>query len=63
MAKLVTASRFEASDDAYVALVEAHRGLDEKASADLNFKLVLLLANHIGDLAVLREAVALAKQP
>jgi hypothetical protein len=62
MAKLVTESRFASPDEAYVSLVEAHRGLDEKASAQLNFKLVLLLANHIGDLDVLREAIALAKE-
>ena len=61
MARLVTESRFSSPDEAYVALVDAHRGLDMQASAALNAKLVLLLANHIGDLDVLREAIALAK--
>lgn len=61
MTKLVTASQFASPDVAYVALVEAHRGLDGDASAALNAKLVLLLANHIGDMDVLREAIALAK--
>ena len=60
MTKLVTASRFPEPDQAYAVLVGAHRGLDGIASAELNMRLVLILANHIGDLAVLREAVALA---
>ena len=62
MSTLITASQFPDPDAAYVALVEAHRGLSVEAGASLNAKLVLILANHIGDLSVLREAVALAKQ-
>ena len=61
MPKLVTASRFADPDAAYVALVDARRGLSLEAAADLDAKLVLILANHIGDLEVLREAIALAK--
>ena len=61
MGKLVTDSRFRDPDDAYVALIEARRGLDEAAATDLDTKLVLILANHIGDLDVLKEAIALAK--
>jgi hypothetical protein len=61
MPKLVTASRFPDPDAAYVALVEAHRGLSAEASAALNTRLVLVLANHIGDLGVLQEAIVLAK--
>jgi len=61
MSKLVTASRFADPDAAYVALVDARRGLSLEAAADLDAKLVLILANHIGDLDVLREAIALAK--
>ncbi|MEA2996031.1 MAG: hypothetical protein QOG74_1580 [Alphaproteobacteria bacterium] len=61
MAKLVTASRFADPDAAYVALVEARRGLTVEAAADLDAKLVLVLANHIGDIDVLTEAIALAR--
>jgi len=61
MPRLVTASRFADPDAAYVALVDARRGLSLEAAADLDAKLVLILANHIGDLEVLREAIALAK--
>ena len=61
MAKLETGSRFPNPDAAYVALVEARRGLSEEAAAALDVKLVLILANHIGDIDVLNEAIALAK--
>jgi len=61
MAKLVTVSRFSDPDSAYVALVEARRGLTAEAAADLDAKLVLILANHIGDIDVLTEAIALAR--
>ena len=48
-------------DDFYEALLAAHQGLDDEQSAALNARLVLLLANHIGSLPVLREALALAR--
>jgi uncharacterized protein DUF2783 len=60
MSKLITTSRFPSPDAAYVALVDAHRGSDAEQSAALNARLVLILANHIGDLDVLKEAIALA---
>ena len=59
---LSTSSNFAKPDDAFRAAVEAHRGLSEAESADLDAALVLILANHIGDLEVLREAIALAKR-
>jgi hypothetical protein len=62
MSMLITASRFADPDAAYVALVEAHRGLSADASVALNTRLVLVLANHIGDLDVLQEAITLAKR-
>ena len=61
MSKLETGSRFSDPDAAYHALIDAHRGLSDQESAALNVRLVLLLANHIGDLDVLREAIALAQ--
>ncbi len=61
MAKLIAASQFADPDAAYRALVEARRSLSEADAAELDSKLVLILANHIGDIDVLREAIALAK--
>ena len=48
---------------AYVALVDARRNLSDAEAAALDTKLVLILANHIGDLDVLNEAIALAREP
>jgi hypothetical protein len=59
---LSTDSNFTKPDDAFRAVVEAHRGLSDAQSADLDAALVLILANHIGDLGVLREAIDLAKR-
>ncbi len=59
---LSTRSNFSNPDDAFRAIVEAHRGLSEEQSADLDAAMVLILANHIGDLDILREAIALAKR-
>jgi len=59
---LSTRSNFAKPDDAFRAIVEAHRGLTEAQSADFDTALVLILANHIGDIEVLREAIALAKR-
>jgi hypothetical protein len=59
---LSTTSNFASPDDAFRLVVEAHHGLDDEQSAALDTALVLILANHIGDLDVLREALALAKR-
>lgn len=59
---LSTSSNFSRPDDAFRAVVEAHRGLTDEQSADFDAALVLVLANHIGDLDVLREAIELAKR-
>ena len=53
---------FTPGDDFYEALIDTHRGLSDADSELLNAKLVLLLANHIGDLSVLREALAMARE-
>ncbi|MCC5870349.1 MAG: DUF2783 domain-containing protein [Gammaproteobacteria bacterium] len=52
----------EAPDDFYQALIDTHRDLDEAQSQLVNAKLILLLANHIGDMQVLREALRLARE-
>jgi Protein of unknown function (DUF2783) len=61
MGKLITASQLPDPDAAYRAVIEAHRGLSDEASADLDARLVMVLVNHIGDPEVLAEAIALAK--
>lgn len=61
MTGLDTNARLADPDAAYRAIIEAHRGLTESQSADLNTALVLILANQLGDVAALREALALAR--
>ena len=58
---LITEPNLSAPDDFYEALIDAHRDLAPAASHALNARLVLLLANHIGALAVLREALEAAR--
>ena len=59
---LITTPNLAAPDDFYEALIDTHRDLDDAQSALVNAKLVLLLANHIGDLEVLRAAMAAARE-
>jgi len=49
-------------DDFYQELIDLHRELTDEQSAMVNAKLILLLANHIGDLGVLRAAMAAARE-
>ena len=49
-------------DDFYQLLIDTHRNLSLEASALVNAKLILLLANHIGDLTVLRQAMIKARE-
>jgi hypothetical protein len=61
MTTLITDPNLDAPDDFYEALIDAHQGLSTAQSHELNAKLVLLLANHVGRLDVLREALAAAR--
>lgn len=60
--QLSTRSNFADPDAAYRLIVEAHRGLPDEQSAALDAAMVLILANHIGNAELLREALALAKR-
>ncbi len=58
---LNTEPNLDAADDFYEALIDAHHELSSAQSQALNARLVLLLANHIGSLAVLKEALVVAR--
>ena len=62
MATLNTELNLPAPDDFYERLIATHRGLSDEQSALVNAKLVLLLANHIGDPSVLAAAMAAARE-
>lgn len=59
---LITTPNLSTPDDFYEALINAHQGLSLEESQALNARLVLLLANHIGSLSVLQEALQAAKK-
>jgi hypothetical protein len=56
------AQPYSAADDFYELLIEAHRDLSDEDSQALNARLILLLANHIGDLRILQEALNTARE-
>lgn len=60
---LITAPNLTKPDESYARLVRTHEGLDEAESHALNSRLILILMNHIGNDAVLAEAMALALDP
>jgi len=60
-AKLITEPNIDLCDEFYQRLIEMHRDLVDEQSQAVNARLILLLANHIGDLDVLTEAMARAR--
>ncbi|HRK23949.1 MAG TPA: DUF2783 domain-containing protein [Beijerinckiaceae bacterium] len=58
--KLTTRANINDPDGFYQELIEAQRDLGDEEAARMTCKLVILLANHIGDRAVLSEALRLA---
>lgn len=60
---LITESNIPDPDGFYERLIAAHRDLKENQSAALNSRLILLLANHIGDMSVLIQAIDAASDP
>ena len=62
MPKLVTTPNIDRPDDFYAALLALHEGRGKEDSDAVNARLILLLANHIGDMDVLREALDAAGQ-
>ena len=62
MASLNVEPNLESPDDFYAALVALHRGLSDEQSEQVNARLILLLANHVGETEVLREAMQRARE-
>jgi hypothetical protein len=59
--RLLLEPRIACPDDTYAALIEMHRGLTDDQSQRANARLILLLANHIGDPRVIAEAATIAR--
>ena len=62
MPALKTATNLTGHDDIYEGLVRLHEGLSEEQSLRRWAKLVLILANHVGDRAVVEEAIEMARK-
>jgi hypothetical protein len=62
MSKLITTPNISDPDGFYAQLLALHEGLEKDQSDALNARLILLLANHIGDREVLTEAFTIAAQ-
>jgi len=61
MAQLNTRPNIIAPDDFYADLLAVHEGLSKAESDALNARLILILANHVGDRETLRDALDAAK--
>ncbi|NVJ69810.1 MAG: DUF2783 domain-containing protein [Alphaproteobacteria bacterium] len=61
MGSLTVCENLENYDDVYQVIIDMHRGMTDEESEKANAKLILLLANHIGDLEVIREAAAIVR--
>lgn len=62
MSDLTLTPNIPESDDFYAALLAAHDGLSQAEMHALNARLILILANHIGDTAVLQQALDAARK-
>jgi len=61
MSGLTLSPNIQGADDFYANLLAAHEGLTKAQSDALNARLILILANHIGDRAALEAAIDAAK--
>ena len=62
MSALIRTPNLPDHDDFYASLLKAHDGLTPERSQALNARLILILANHIGDRDALEEALTLARE-
>ena len=60
MSELNLKANIDSPDDFYADLIESHEGLSKEESDALNARLILILANHIGKRAILKEALEAA---
>ena len=63
MTDLTLAPNIAGPDDFYAELLAAHEGLTKAESDALNARLILILANYVGDRDALRRALAAARHP
>ena len=62
MNQLNLQANFSDADAFFAALADLHREGDERKSERITARLIVILANHIGDQAILLEAMRIAAQ-
>lgn len=62
MTNLTLTPNIPGADDFYATLLAAHEGLSKDESDALNARLILILANHVGDINILSQAITAAKK-
>ena len=62
MSNIKLNANIENCDSFYSNLIAAHDGLSDEESEIFNSRLILILANHIGDEKILDEAIEMAKE-
>ncbi|MCB1707492.1 MAG: DUF2783 domain-containing protein [Halioglobus sp.] len=62
MSQLNLEPNFSDPDAFYAALADLHRDRTAAASEQINVRLILLLANQVGDQQILEQALAIAGQ-
>ena len=63
MSTLITTPNIAHADNFYAELLALHNGCSKEESDAINARLILLLANHIGDRKTLTSAMIAAKSP
>ena len=62
MSTVTLTPNIKGGDDFYEELLNAHDGLSKEDSDSYNARLILILANHVGDRDVLSAAITAAKR-
>jgi hypothetical protein len=62
MSNLKLDANFTDADAFYAALADVHRDRSPEQSEKINARLIMLLANQVGDQQILEEALAIAGQ-
>jgi hypothetical protein len=62
MSKLNLEANFSDADAFYAALADIHRDRSPQDSEKINARLILFLANQVGDQTILEQALAIAGQ-
>jgi len=62
MSDVILTPNIDTPDDFYAELLAVHEGLSKEESDSLNARLILVLANHIGDREIIRGAIKAASE-